>query len=167
MLAPEGGSLEEAQPQRPRDRMAVWRIRWLPMTLLMLPGAGLIIASFFVEVEAMEEGDLHPLMFLGLLFVAIIIGLMTAFTLRNRARMRLLKAGLPGTAEVVSMRQTGTVNDMPLMSFTLRVSDGRSPDREVEHRQTITRLALRDIRVGDTLAVRVHPRKPDRLLVLY
>ena len=159
--------MEEARPRRPRDRMAVWRVRWLPMTLLMLPGAGLIIASFFVEVEAMEEGDLHPLMFLGLLFLAIIIGLMAAFKLRNRARMRLLKAGLPGTAEVVSMRQAGTVNDMPLMSFTLRVSDGRSPDREVEHRQTLTRLALREMRVGDTLTVRVHPRKPDRLLVLY
>jgi len=159
--------MEEARPRRPRDRMAVWRIRWLPMTLLMLPGAGLIIASFFVEVEAMEEGDLHPLMFLGLLFLAIIIGIMVAFTLKNRARVRLLKTGLPGTAEVVSMRQAGTVNDMPLINFTLRVSDGRNPDREVEHRQTLTRLALRDMRVGDTLTVRVHPRKPHRLLVLY
>ena len=159
--------MKEAQPRRPRDRMAVWRIRRLPMALLMLPGVGLIIASFFVEVEAMEEGDLHPLMFLGILFLVIIIGLMAAFTLKNRARMLLLKAGLPGTAEVVSMRQTGTVNDMPLVSFTLRVRDGRGPDREVEHRQTLTRLALLDIHVGDTLNVRVHPRKPDRLLVLY
>lgn len=155
-------------PDPARNRAAMWKVRWLPMAVLLLPGAILIVASFFVRVEAMEEGEVHPLLALGIFFVMVIIGIVTVMALKNRARKRLVRNGIPGTAKVLSVEETGaTVNRMPVVRLRLEVEDGRGPAREVEHRQVLTRLALRDIHQGDRLNVRVHPRKPDRLVVLY
>ncbi len=149
-------------------RAAVWKVRWLPMLLLMLPGAGLIVASFFVEVEAMEEGELHPLLFLGMLFLAIIIGLMAVFALRGRATIRLIRNGVPAEVEVLDIEETGTrVNDMPVVSLRLLFTDGSGHAREVEHRQMLSRLMLIKIERGDTLHVRVHPKRPEKFALLF
>lgn len=155
-------------PDPARNRAAVWKIRWLPMAVLLLPGTILIVASFFVHVEAMEEGDVHPLLALGIFFIMVIIGIMIVMALKSRARKRLVRNGIPGTAEVLSVEETGaTVNRMPVVRLRLRVTDGSGQAREVEHKQVLSRLMVMEIERGDTLQVRVHPKRPGRLAILF
>ncbi|MBB2911114.1 hypothetical protein FHS43_002379 [Streptosporangium becharense] len=78
----------------------------------------------------------------------------------------LLTGGLPATAIVVSMRDTGmTVNDTPVVAFELDVrAEGTAPYR-VSHRERLPRLLVGAVLPGTALAVRVDPANPDRLTV--
>jgi len=140
------------------------------MLLMMLPGFGLIIASFLVSPDALTD-DGHPLnvflLVMGGFFIVVDLALVGFIALRNRTKMEFARNGLSGTAEVLSMSETGTtINDMPMIKMRLKVNDGYRPVREVTHKQVFSYLTLRDIHVGDTLNVKVHPRKPDKLMIL-
>ncbi|GAA2876696.1 hypothetical protein GCM10010517_37940 [Streptosporangium fragile] len=78
----------------------------------------------------------------------------------------LLDGGVPATAVVVSMRDTGmTVNDMPMVAFELEVrGEGTAPYR-VPHRETLPRLLVGAVLPGTLLAVMVDPVNPNRLTV--
>ena len=151
-------------------RISLWQVNWKFMLLFMLPGIGMIIASFFVSPEARTD-DGHPLntflLIFGAFFVVMDLGVVGFLSMRNRAKMDFARHALSGTAEVLEMSETGTqINDMPIVRFRLRVNDGYRPVREVEHKQLFSYLDLRDIHVGDTLEVKVHRKKPDKLLIL-
>lgn len=149
-------------------RAAAWKVRWLPMLLLMLPGVALITASYFVPVEAMQDGDIHPMMALGIFFIAVPCVIIAVMALKGRATRRLVEKGIHATAEVLGIRETGArVNDMPVARLRLLVTDGRGSSREVEHKQVLPRLMLMEIGRGDRLEVRVRPKRPDKLLILF
>jgi len=151
-------------------RISVWQVNWKFMLLFMLPGIGMIIASFLVSPEARTD-DGHPLntflLIFGAFFIVVDLAIVGFVAMRNRAKMDFARNALSGTAEVLEMSETGTtINDMPVVRFTLRVNDGYRPVRQVVHKQLFSYLDLRDIHVGDTLDVKVHKSKPDKLLIL-
>src|SRR6056297_1577366 len=134
------------------------------MLLQMLPGVALITASFFVPVEAMQDGDIHPMMALGIFFIAVPWVIIAVMALKGRATRRLVEKGIPATAEILDIRETGKrVNDMPVAAIRLLVTDGSGRSREVEHRQVLPRLMLMEFGRGDRLEVRVHPKRPEKL----
>lgn len=150
--------------------ISLWSVdlRW--MLLFMLPGVGLIVASFLVPEDALTD-DGHPLdtflLVMGSFFIVADLAVVGFLSMRNRAKLDFARNALSGTAEVLEMSETGTtINDMPVVRFTLRVNDGYRPVRQVVHKQLFSYLDLRDIHVGDTLNVKVHKSKPDKLLIL-
>jgi hypothetical protein len=75
----------------------------------------------------------------------------------KKRRQRLEQAGVNGTAQVVSVRDTGmTINDNPRVVLTLQVSpgDGSAPF-ELSKKQTVSRVAIP--RAGDAFVVRYDP----------
>jgi hypothetical protein len=69
----------------------------------------------------------------------------------------ILAHGVPARAEIVSVRQLGTIIDLrPMVRFLLRVS-GAADDApfELEVIQSIPRYAVRDFRPGDHVEVRL------------
>lgn len=150
--------------------ISLWsvNVRW--MLLFMLPGVGLIVASFLVPEDALTD-DGHPLdtflLLMGGFFVVVDLAVIGFVKLHNRAKMDFARTALSGTAEVLEMSETGTqINDMPMIRFRLRVNDGYRPVREVVHKQVMSYLTLRDIHAGDTLNVKVGKNKPDKLVIL-
>ena len=151
-------------------RINLWQVKWKYMLMFMLPGIGMIIASFLVSPEARTD-DGHPLdtflLIMGSLFVVMNLAVVGFLGLRNRAKLDFARNALSGTADVLEMSETGTtINDMPVVKFRLQVNDGYRPVRQVVHKQRFSYLELRDIHVGDTLDVKVHRSKPDKLLIL-
>ena len=71
----------------------------------------------------------------------------------------ILATGLPGQAQIVSIRPFGSIVDMrPMVSFQLQVRAG--PDWEpfpLEVVQSFPRAALRQFRTGDVVEVRLTP----------
>ena len=71
----------------------------------------------------------------------------------------ILEHGLPGEAEILSVRNMGTIVDLrPMVRFELRVradSDGEPFALEVF--QSLPRQIVRDFRPGDTVEVRLTP----------
>jgi hypothetical protein len=150
--------------------ISLWsvNVRW--MLLFMLPGVGLIVASFLVPEDALTD-DGHPLdtflLLMGGFFVVVDLAVIGFVKLLNRTKMDFARTALSGTAEVLEMSETGTqINDMPMIRFRLRVNDGYRPVREVVHKQVMSYLTLRDIHAGDTLNVKVGKSKPDKLVIL-
>lgn len=68
----------------------------------------------------------------------------------------VLRDGDPVTAEVLSMRNLGTVLDVrPMIRVRIRISpDGESP-YELDVTQSVPRSGAREIRVGDRVKARV------------
>jgi len=150
--------------------ISLWSINWRSMLFFMIPGIGLIVASFLVPEDALTD-DGHPLdtflLIMGGLFVVMNLGVIGFTKLRNKSKMDFARNALSGTAEVLEMSETGTqINDMPMVRFRLRVNDGYRPVREVTHKQVMSYLDLRDIHVGDTRNVKVGKKRPNKLVIL-
>jgi hypothetical protein len=74
--------------------------------------------------------------------------------------------GLPGTARIESLRDTGiTVNENPTVEFDLSVSVAGATPYRVAHRQTISRLTISSFQPGATVPVRVDPADPQSLII--
>ncbi|MEV0198038.1 hypothetical protein [Nonomuraea sp. NPDC050691] len=78
----------------------------------------------------------------------------------------LLLNGVPASAVVLSMRDTGvTVNDLPMAVFELEIHQPGSMPYRVAHREPIPRLLVGAVLPGSQLAVRVDPNDAGRLAV--
>ncbi|GAT67404.1 lipoprotein [Planomonospora sphaerica] len=78
----------------------------------------------------------------------------------------LLAAGVPATAVVLSMRDTGmTLNDQPMVGFELEVRPTGAAPYRVAHRETLPRLLVGAVLPGSVLSVRIDPADPRRLAV--
>ena len=68
----------------------------------------------------------------------------------------ILAHGIPARAEILSVRQLGTIIDLrPMVRFMLRVTVGADAPFELEVIQSLPRYAVRDFRPGDHVEVRV------------
>jgi hypothetical protein len=69
----------------------------------------------------------------------------------------ILAHGVPARAEILSVRQLGTIIDLrPMVRFVLRVSASAAEDPfELEVIQSLPRYAVRDFRPGDHIEVRL------------
>jgi hypothetical protein len=79
---------------------------------------------------------------------------------------RLRQTGVPGTARIVSVAETGlTVNDAPQVDMVLEVAISGRPPYQVRHRELVPRLALGRLTDGRPLQVMVDPMQPEQLVV--
>ncbi len=79
---------------------------------------------------------------------------------------RLMAVGIPGTATLVALRDTGVAyNDHREVELDLQVAAGGGAPYAVAHRQVIDRLAVAGLQPGATLPVRVDPENPQSVMV--
>jgi len=149
----------------------LWTMNKGPMLFMMLPGLGMLIASFLVSPEALTD-DGYPLdVFLramGGFFILVNVIVFVVFHFINKRRIDFLQNGLDGTATVLAMEETGTtINDMPVMKLSLKVNDGYNPERVVVHKETIPLSRLVELKAGSVISVKVDRNRPDRIMLLY
>jgi hypothetical protein len=78
----------------------------------------------------------------------------------------LVGTGLPATALVASMRDTGTmVNDQLVVAFDLRVQPASGAPYVVAHRQILPRLLMGAVLPGRSVQVWTDPADPQRLVI--
>lgn len=84
--------------------------------------------------------------------------------LGNATNRGVLAKGVPATAQVLSMAETGTtVNQQPLVEFGLQVHrDGEEP-YEVKVKQVLPRLLLGTVKPGVQVNVKVMPSDPRKV----
>ena len=114
------------------------------------------------------EKEFHSLLRYGpaLLGPGIMVLVFGGLALSSSRRRKLLATGLPGTARIEHIEDTGaTVNQQPVVRFTCTVTpqDGSSPYQAVI-RQTASRLAAPASLLGRTLEVRIDPKNPLRVV---
>jgi hypothetical protein len=132
--------------------------------LMLLGAVGSLVGAVFASGDA--QG--------ALLTVALSLGI-SGFVFRAFGKKmgrlsgvdeRLREVGIPGTAKIISMSDTGiTVNQNPVAGFTLEVSvEGREP-YQVDIRQLLSRLMTGAVLPGMTVPVLVDPDKPNRVAI--
>lgn len=149
----------------------LWSVNRGAMLFMMLPGLGMLIASFFVSPESLTD-DGYPLdtflRLMGGFFILVNVVIMVVFHFINRRRIDFLRNGLDGTATVLAMEETGTtINDMPVMKLSLKVNDGYNPERVVVHKEAIPLSRLVELKAGSVISVKVNRSRPDRVMLLY
>lgn len=150
----------------------LWKVNpGLFAAITALPIAILLAVALLSPQDAKTDDGmpLRPfLMIMAGFFLFTDGAVMVGYMLYNRNRMELAQNGLPGTATVLSAEDTGTrINDLPVIRLKLLVNNGFSAPYEVFHKETIPLLELPKFAEGAQLQVRVHPRKPGRLVLLY
>jgi hypothetical protein len=79
---------------------------------------------------------------------------------------RMLATGLPGTATVVAVSDTGvTVNNDPVAALTLDVAVGDGVPYRVETRQLVSRMAVGALQPGTRLPVLVDPTDKNQVVI--
>ena len=79
---------------------------------------------------------------------------------------RLQKSGLPGTATIVAVGDTGvTVNNDPVVKFVLDVAVADGIPYRVETRQLVSRVLIGSVVTGTKVAVRVDPDRKDDVAI--
>ena len=98
--------------------------------------------------------------FIGMFMIRYIIGRF------NRKARRLIQYGILGTAEIISMKETGTtMNNAPQVEFSLKVSvPGREPYTAVM-KDYISLVDLAALQQGSTVDVRVDPDDPGSMMI--
>lgn len=78
----------------------------------------------------------------------------------------VLRDGEPAPAEVLTLRNLGTILDVrPMVRLGLRISPSEGAPFDLEVTQTVSRGGLRQIRVGDRVEVRYLPDRSSAALV--
>lgn len=82
---------------------------------------------------------------------------------------QLLQTGKPARAKVLSLGESSegivTVNDQPLLSMVLEVSDGYGTPYQVAVETIVPRYAIPQVQPGSIIAVRVDPQDPQKLAI--
>ena len=99
--------------------------------------------------------------------VALLVGGLFVFLgRRSAANERLKREGIPGTAQVLEVEQTGTyVNRQPQVKLRLRVEARGMAPYEVEKRVTVPMIAMGTLSSGRPLNVAVDPNDRDRIAI--
>ncbi len=148
----------------------LWGINPFLFGILMLPAIGLITASFLVDENSLTD-DGYPLdtflLALGGFFFLIDTSLIMFFALNNTRKKYLIEHGLNGKARVLQIQETGTrINGIPRYKLLLEVNDGYNPVRTLSVSQLIPLHKLHFLKVNEEISVKVHPRKPGKVLVI-
>jgi hypothetical protein len=124
-----------------------------------VPGTGDVFGSR--RTELIVTGAffaVSPL--IGNLMVRTIVGR------ANRKPRRLLQCGVRGTAEVVSMQETGTtLNNVPQVEFRLKVSVPGSETYEAVVKDYVSVVDLAVLRPGSVVGVLVDPDDPGSMMM--
>ncbi|MCD4707701.1 MAG: hypothetical protein K8S62_08170 [Candidatus Sabulitectum sp.] len=154
-----------------RSEPLLWNFNKSFLLLMVLPAIGLIAASFLVSKDALTD-DGYPLnIFLLILGAFFLLSNATVFLflfISNRNKLEMIQNGFPGTARILEIQETNTrVNGMPRLKFILEVNDGYNPARKIEHRMVVPVLKIATLKKGMEVQIKVHPRKPGMILLLF
>jgi len=143
-------------------------------------GQAMLLRGSFQEAQVYYKRALesarHPLgeaqATLGTVALSLVISGFVFWTFgRKMGRVagitnRLREVGRPGTATVVAIGDTGiTVNNDPVVAFTLDVTVDDAPSYRVEIRQLMSRLMMGAVMPDAQLSVLVDPSAPDRVAI--
>lgn len=91
---------------------------------------------------------------------------MTDMAAEAQRANHLATAGVPGTATITALRDTGTsVNDHPVVELDLEVTLPGAAPYAATCRQTINRLFVGNFQPGATVGVKVDPADRSQLIV--
>jgi hypothetical protein len=102
-----------------------------------------------------------------LLGVGVILLLVGVLVWRRSGRTtRIEREGLPGTARILSLTQTGMyLNEQPQIAMELEVNVPGHPTFRTTHRSFVPLILLGRLAAGEELPVKADPAKPTRVIV--
>jgi hypothetical protein len=101
---------------------------------------------------------------LGVGVILVLIGLMV--WRRSGRTSRIEREGLPGTARILSLTQTGTyLNEQPQIAMELEVNVPGHPTFQTTHRSFVPLILLNRLAPGGDLPIKADPQKPTRVIV--
>lgn len=138
---------------------------WLIITgvILLVVGGGMALTLGtipFAGSMMLLTGGILAIVGIVLIVIGLIVGR------RASAVNQLLATGVPGTAQILGMTQTGMyLNEQPQVSLNLLVTiAGRSP-YQATHKSFVPLILLSRLTSGAPLAVRVDPANPQKVVV--
>jgi len=135
--------------------------------ILMVTAIGMLIgAGFFLMLPPAGEGFIRYIPSAMLVFFAVMTFTVWLPMVSRLDHGSVLWNGLPATATIVDVADTNaTVNEQPVFLFTLDVQHPDGSVRRATTRQIVSRTSLGAIKPGLVVAVRVDPKKPDRVAI--
>jgi len=139
--------------------------RWLYFTAIF----ELVLAGVFAVL-----GFLNEVVRFGFYLTAAILGGLSLLLLMWARRMRagyeeaqrLRVQGVPGTARIVGLRQTGvTLNDQPQVELNLEVTTSIQGPYPVTLKEWVPMIMLGRLTSGIPLPVKVDPANPNNLVI--
>ncbi len=108
-----------------------------------------------------------PEIWIGQIWIAVALFLALLYFVMNRRAdkvERLRTEGIPATATILSMEQTGMyVNEMPRVNFQLRVQPQNGEAFEIDKAATVPFIALGQLGVGKQIPVYLDPKNPEEV----
>lgn len=139
--------------------------KWLYFTAIL----ELVLAGVFAVI-----GFLNPVLRFGFYLTAAILGVLGFLLFLWAGRMRagyheaqrLKVQGIPGTARIVSLRQTGMyLNEQPQVELTLEVTSSMQGPYQVVVKEWVPLIMLGRLTSGVPLPVKVDPANPNNLVI--
>jgi hypothetical protein len=131
------------------------------------PVGWFIVAFFFIGGIAFTVA--MPGIGIGQIWIAVsvVVALVYFFVNRRASAMQALtKTGLPGTAQILEMSQTGVyINENPQVRMKLHVEAQGIPPYECEKKVTVPMIALGVLGSGRPLSVYVDPNDHENIYI--
>lgn len=124
------------------------------------------VAISFISVSASSSGELIPI-----LIVIALTGSMFLFFYKILIRpalnaIRLKKTGLPGTARILSVKDTGvSINNNPVVSMEVEVKDQFGARYNTILRALVSRIDPRAYQPGMEVAIKIDPQKKENIIL--
>lgn len=130
-------------------------IGWFIVAFFLIGGIAFTIALPWVGIGQIWIG------------VAVLVGIIYLLIGRRAARMEgMRQTGLPGTAQVLEMSQTGTyINENPVVKMKLQVQAQGLAPYQVEKKATVPLIAIGMLGSGRPLTVYVNPQDHEDIFI--
>jgi hypothetical protein len=138
---------------------------WLIITGVILLVVGVAMAVALGSVPYAGAGMIATGGILGLVgLILIVVGIIVGR--RGAATDRLLATGIPGTAQIMGLTQTGMyLNENPQVSMNLLITLPGRPPYAATRKEFVPLILLGRLSSGAPLAVRVDPVDPQRVAI--
>jgi hypothetical protein len=130
-------------------------VGWFIVAFFLIGGIAFTIALPWVGIGQIWIG------------VAVLVGVIYLIIGRRAARMEgMRQTGLPGTAQVLGMEQTGTyINENPVVKMKLQVQAQGLAPYQVEKKATVPLIAIGMLGTGRPLTVYVNPQDHEDIFI--
>ena len=159
---------EDAARNQPSYQVHLEQAALLAAGASVLPGPAVDSIPKPVDATPFRAAKRDVTHFLADYWVVLLIVLVIAYFIwRARRRHELILHGLPGTARVNSVSDTGvTINNDPMIRLHVTVTPQNGMPYDATVSQTVSRLEAPASWVGRLVQVRIDPKKPQRFVIL-
>jgi len=136
---------------------------WISFSIMWIPFAGLLVAMIGMPTGSYSWTELPLLaraclVFGGFLALASMVLLVGAPVLSAATNRQVLSSGLPATAKILAITDTGTtINQNPVIHFLLQVQPSDRSAFQAETEKLVSRLQVPRFQPGSSIAVMYHP----------